>query len=166
MSPDAFQARVKHLFSQVIKGVELLHTRNYVHGSLTPANIIVAPNVQTGQVDAKIIDFGWTRQAKWGSKSTYYYKYLGTQKFAPPEAKAKRLILRIDPQRAEIWTLGATFYYSITGQKVSYNDNSKVPNLQDITDERLRRVFNCMLHADPLARCSVVEIAKLSYFTT
>ncbi|KAI8051116.1 kinase-like domain-containing protein [Syncephalis plumigaleata] len=164
--PNEFQTRVKRLFSQVIRGVELLHTNNYVHGSLKPANFIVARNAQTGQADAKIIDFGWTRQAKWGSKSTYYYRYLGTLNFAPPEAKVKSWILRIDPQRAEIWTVGAAFYYSITGKNISYNGNSKVPNLQDIKDESLRQVFNCMLNADPAARCSAVQIAKLPYFTT
>jgi hypothetical protein len=47
---------------------------------------------------------------------------------------------------------------------VSYNANEKKPNLEDITDRNLHQVFMCMLNADPLGRCSAVQITKLSYF--
>jgi serine/threonine protein kinase len=170
--PTLFDKQVRLLLGQVLQGAALLHKAGYVHGSLKPGNIIVSPcqdgaeNETNPPVHAKIIDFGWTRQAASDANVRTILRYPGTAKFAPPEAKSKKYIFYVRPQSAEIWTIGATFYFAITRELVPIDAETSQVNLSRIENNALRSLLARMMHEDPEKRITAAQALQDTYFTS
>ncbi|KAI9593311.1 kinase-like domain-containing protein [Syncephalis fuscata] len=166
---DLLERQTRQLLKEVLQGVSMLHEAGYVHGSLKPGNIMVVPNLNEAEaasipVRAKLIDFGWTREAAVDANSYVLIRYPGTAKFAPPETHDKGILYRVRPQLAEIWTVAATFYYSITGEPVPIDAESHKVDLSRIESNALRNLFSKMLHEDPEQRITAADALKDDYF--
>jgi serine/threonine protein kinase len=183
-------ARTRQLLHEVLSGVTLLHQAGYVHGSLKPGNIIVVPtNIENKKdnddnttttnnngstdimmvdentpVHVKLIDFGWTREAVAGEDSRVIIRYPGTAKFAPPETRNQAVLYRVQPQSVEIWTIAASFYFSITGELVPVDVISHQADVSHIESNALRALLSRMLHEDPARRVTAAEALKDAYF--
>jgi urea transport system substrate-binding protein len=100
------------LIRQAAVGLEYIHSQGLVHRDIKPHNLLVS---RTGQV--KILDLGLAT-LKGGPKAdggelTSHRQFLGTVDYAAPEQWESSRDVDI---RADIYSLGCTFYYLLAGQ--------------------------------------------------
>ena len=106
---------------QTARGLEYAHQEGVIHRDIKPSNLIVGSN---GLV--KILDMGLARlEESLGEISsvnknlTQAGNIMGTVDFMAPE---QALDAKEADQRADIYSLGCTFYYLLTGQKLYEGD--------------------------------------------
>ena len=98
---------------QAALGLQHAHERGMVHRDIKPANLILAREGKKGVV--KILDFGLakvTSEDQGDSSLTREGQMLGTPDFIAPEQIRAAQSADI---RADIYSLGCTFYYLLTG---------------------------------------------------
>jgi serine/threonine-protein kinase len=99
--------RAIHIFLQVLEGIGFAHKYNIIHGDIKPSNILLD---QRGRV--KIVDFGLSFMLASGKKVKGERLRGGTLQFMSPE-----LLLNEDVDlRSDIYSLGVTFFFMLTGQ--------------------------------------------------
>jgi len=91
------------IFIKVAKGLDALHQISYVHTDIKPNNIMI-----TDDGDVKVIDFG--QSCPIGHVKG---RIQGTPDYIAPEQVEKGIPLT---QRTDVFNLGATLYWAITGQ--------------------------------------------------
>lgn len=90
---------------QILKAISFCHSNNIAHRDLKPDNIFL------DQYDHIILaDFGMAKQFDYDSKSS---DKCGSLMFLAPETF---LYQEICPFKADVWALGITFFYMITGK--------------------------------------------------
>ncbi len=90
------------VFVKVAQGLEALHQMGYIHADIKPKNILVNNN---GQL--KIIDFG--QSCPIGHRKE---RVQGTPDYMAPEQVSRGIL----DQRTDIFNVGASLYWSLTGQ--------------------------------------------------
>lgn len=95
------------LIYQVASALAEAHKQNLVHRDIKPSNIRITPEQQ-----AKLLEFGLARQ--FGNRQTESGSVLGTIDFSAPEQIQDSRIVDI---RADIYSLGAIFFWCLTGKK-------------------------------------------------
>jgi len=96
---------VVDIFIKVAKGLQALHRHGYIHADIKPNNIILTPDD-----GLKIIDFG--QSCPLGHRKQ---RIQGTPDFIAPE---QVMLAHLD-QRTDIFNLGATMYWVLTGKAFS-----------------------------------------------
>jgi serine/threonine protein kinase len=91
----------------VLEGLEHAHSKTIIHRDIKPANLLMD---ETGR--AKIVDFGLARSITEEKELTMAGEMIGTAYFMSPE---QCLALKVD-HRADLYSVGATFFYLITGR--------------------------------------------------
>jgi serine/threonine-protein kinase len=105
--PEAAHLEVKvDLMIQICHGLHAAHTRGIFHRDVKPGNLLVRPSG-----DLKIVDFGIARLAS--SSMTASGLIMGTPDYMSPEQARGDEI----DQRSDIFSMGAVFYYMLTGRK-------------------------------------------------
>jgi serine/threonine protein kinase len=99
--------RALHIFLQVLEGIGFTHKYNIVHGDIKPSNILLD---QQGRV--KIVDFGLSFTLASGKKMKGDMLPGGTLQFMSPE----QLLNEDVDSRSDIYSLGVTFFFTLTGQ--------------------------------------------------
>jgi len=96
------------MVGQVIDGLEAAHAGGILHRDIKPSNCFIA---QDGSV--KVGDFGLSRPTQGGEdmRVTKTGMILGTPAYAPPE----QLLGEPLDVRSDIYSVGATLYYLLTG---------------------------------------------------
>ena len=97
---------VDYLFQATI-GLAAAAQAGHVHRDIKPSNIMVNKN---GRI--KITDFGLARSAEYGDALTQPNYIVGTPNFISPEQATQGEV----DFRADMYALGATFYYVLTGK--------------------------------------------------
>ena len=139
-------------FLQTAKGLEYAHSRELVHRDIKPSNLILDPE---GTV--KILDMGTARfgeEEKSEDNLTQTGVIMGTVNYMSPEQA--RDARHVD-YRTDIYSLGCTFYYLLTGKTLYQGDmiqtllahaQKPIPNVQefdreipDWVDEVLKRML-------------------------
>ena len=103
------EAEAQEIIAQVAEGLAACHARGIVHRDVKPSNIIVGP---TG---AKLLDLGLAREAEatLHADVTLSGHALGTPHYMSPEQCASS---REVDHRADIYSLGATLFFAVTGR--------------------------------------------------
>jgi len=110
-------ARVIHLLRQVCSALAEAHRAGLIHRDIKPGNIFATE--RGGILDvAKLLDFGLVKSTVADESSpelTIEGAVIGSPLYAPPE----RILGEAEPDvRGDIYSLGATAYYLLTGRPV------------------------------------------------
>ena len=106
-SKGAFSKHVAcNLIYQAASALQEMAKRNLVHRDIKPSNIVMTPDGT-----AKLLDFGLSKQ--YDSRLTSPGSWLGTIDYLAPEQAQDASSVDI---RADIYSLGATLYWCLTGQ--------------------------------------------------
>jgi len=140
------------LIRQTANGLQCAHLRGMVHRDIKPANILVQPMGPDGQVAAnapglaKISDFGLARLNDLSStgetSGTIFTKpntVMGTPDYVSPEQARN---LHDTDIRSDIYSLGCTFYYLLTG-KVPFPGGTSVEKLIRHSTQQPPSVTEC-----------------------
>jgi serine/threonine protein kinase len=101
---------------QVAQALEAAQARHLIHRDIKPGNIMAVVN-RTGTLDVKLIDFGLAKGAGTDSldaaRVTRSQDFVGSPAFASPEqCETKKLDIRSD-----IYSLGVTLWYLLSGKR-------------------------------------------------
>lgn len=150
--------------TQAARGLHYAHARGVVHGDIKPANMLLS---QDGTV--KITDLGLARLMKSrgslgqaGAPSDTQSAIAGTVGFMPPEQAFQPETV---DHRADIYSLGCTLYYLLTGQPlfqekrmvallVAHRDQPR-PKLRDLRPDapfELEAIYQRMVAPQPADR--------------
>ena len=99
-------ARACQIIYQIATALEEAHKHNLVHRDIKPSNILLTADDQ-----AKLLDFGLAMHFR--SRMTLPGTLLGTIDFMAPEQASDASSVDV---RADIYSLGSTFYWCLTGQ--------------------------------------------------
>jgi len=121
---------------QAARALSAAELRGLIHRDLKPSNIMLASSEFSaeeksgcpGQDWVKVIDFGLAKLEDDGERPTG--KFIGTRAFASPEQVQSRSV----DSRADIYSLGATLWYSLTGEvpsrpTTSVNGSTRSPTI-------------------------------------
>jgi serine/threonine protein kinase len=145
---------------QAALGLQYAHERGMVHRDIKPQNLMRTPG---GQV--KILDFGLARFLSEGKPATALTQFgviMGTPDYIAPEQAHDPRAADI---RADIYSLGCTFYYLLAG-RVPFPDGSMLQKLMAQVDKapmpltqmrsdlspELLRIVDRMVAKDPARR--------------
>lgn len=155
--------------TQAAQGLHYAHTRGVVHGDIKPANMLLS---QDGTV--KITDLGLARMMKTEAvpgqgddPSGTQSAIAGTASFMPPEQAFQPESV---DHRADIYSLGCTLYYLLTGQPlfqekkmyallVAHRDQPR-PKLRDLRPDapfELEAIYQRMVAPRPADRFASME---------
>jgi serine/threonine-protein kinase len=100
-------------------GVHEAHRAGLIHRDLKPSNIMVE-RAGDGTLKPYVMDFGLARE--WNQELTATGTVLGTPHYMSPE-QARGEVGRLD-RRADVYSLGATLYFLLTGRPPIPGDNA------------------------------------------
>ena len=154
---------------QVALGLIHAHEHGYIHRDIKPANLLLA---RDGTV--KILDLGLVREVEGESKLTEQVDrtILGTADYLAPEQAVDSSKVDV---RADIYSLGATFYYLLAGhtmfrdgrtaQKLMWQQLSAPTPIRELKPDvppGLAVVLHAMLEKKPADRPQTpADVAKL-----
>jgi serine/threonine-protein kinase len=107
------------LLAQVADAIHAAHRLGIVHRDLKPANIMLEPDAAGGW-HPFVTDFGLARDTE-ADGTTVTGAVLGSPLFMAPE-QAKGSLSRVD-RRTDVYGLGATLYFLLTGRPPVQGDN-------------------------------------------
>ena len=107
------------LLAQVADAIHAAHRLGIVHRDVKPANIMLEPGADGGW-HPFVTDFGLARDTETDG-TTVTGSVLGSPLFMAPE-QAKGSLSRVD-RRTDVYGLGATLYFLLTGQPPVSGDN-------------------------------------------
>lgn len=98
---------------QLLAALEFTHAQGLIHRDIKPSNVMVPTS---GEMHTRLVDFGLARHLRAndpGSTLTYTGDVRGTLDFSPPECllDAKRA-----KATADVFSVGTTLYYALTGR--------------------------------------------------
>jgi len=147
---------------EALNGLSYLHEKNFVHRDIKPANILLAGNNQN--LTAKISDFGISKNFQEAGLSgmTLTGVFSGTLSFMPREQLINFKYVRPE---SDIWSIGATFYYMITGrvprkkersqdqvESILINEILPVNKIDSSISQNINQLIMRALHHDPNKR--------------
>lgn len=101
---------VQFIFGGVLKAMQTAHDRGIVHRDLKPQNILI--EVRDDGLIPHVVDFGIAKVIE-GTQYTMTGALLGSSHFMSPEQVQDNQSV---DQRSDIYSLGVSMYYSITGR--------------------------------------------------
>lgn len=113
------------LFEGVLLGLDAAHDKGIIHRDIKPSNILINPQMQ-----AKIVDFGIAKKMDKDKGSTKTTELAGTAYFIAPEQALGRDL----DTRADLYSVGASLYYVLTGQ-FPYNGKNTIDIIQKHINE-------------------------------
>mgnify|MGYP006283659489 FL=1 len=115
-----------HICLQVARALEYAYKKGIVHRDIKPDNILVTPDHI-----AKVCDMGLAKSMGSESEMTMTGMMVGTPHYvAPEQARGEEV-----DARSDIYSLGATLYYAVTGRTPFSGSSAAVVLTKHLTDE-------------------------------
>jgi hypothetical protein len=113
-------------FRQALEGLQYAHRRSILHRDIKPHNLLI-----TSEGDLKVSDFGLLKQVQQrASDATPHAPIVGTPHYMSPE---QALGDSLD-ERSDIFSLGTTFFYLISG-RLPFQGNTAAAVLLQIAQQ-------------------------------
>ncbi|KAG7543881.1 Protein kinase domain [Arabidopsis thaliana x Arabidopsis arenosa] len=152
----------RHLFQQIISGVEYCHRNMIVHRDLKPENMLL-----DSKCNIKIVDFGLSNVMHDGH---FLKTSCGSPNYAAPEVISGK---PYSGPEVDIWSCGVILYALLCGTLPF--DDENIPTLFDKIKKGMytlpdhlsyvaRDLIPRMLMVDPLMRISITEIRQHPWF--
>ncbi|MEM1109039.1 MAG: serine/threonine-protein kinase [Planctomycetota bacterium] len=113
-----------HIYYQSAEGLRAMHQAGFVHADIKPNNIML-----TEKDGVKLIDFGQSCKS-----GTIKRRIQGTPDYIAPEQVMREAIT----ERTDIFNLGATFYWLLTGKHIPTMMHKKSKGISTKTDDYKR----------------------------
>ncbi|WP_433195438.1 serine/threonine-protein kinase [Nocardia sp. CA-107356] len=104
--------RALRIVSEVGKGLDYAHRRGLLHRDVKPANFLLSAAEEGDEERVLLTDFGVAKSAEDGQDLTATGNFMATVAYAPPE----QLVGTSLDHRADIYSLGCSFFKLLTGQ--------------------------------------------------
>ncbi|MFX0580533.1 serine/threonine-protein kinase [Nocardia nepalensis] len=104
--------RALRIVSEVGKGLDYAHRRGLLHRDVKPANFLLSAAEEGDEERVLLTDFGVAKSAEDGQDLTATGNFMATVAYAPPE----QLVGTSLDNRADIYSLGCSFFKLLTGQ--------------------------------------------------
>ena len=107
-------ATVVEIARQIVSALVAAMKQGVVHRDLKPANIMITTCDEAAKIEVKIIDFGLAKALgqRADKRALTDGGFLGTPAFASPEQRQRAAV----DVRSDIYSLGATLWYLLTGR--------------------------------------------------
>ena len=153
---------VLEIARQIVSALMVAEKHGIVHRDLKPGNVMITTGDEPDRIAVKIIDFGLAKAlgATADPRVLTDGGFLGTPAFASPEQLARSAV----DVRSDIYSLGATLWYLLTGHLPVGNGSSsaRLPATQ-LRAAHVPPAFSSLLFAmlatEPAARPTAKEIA-------
>ena len=152
----------KLLVKQLLTGVQTIHAQGWIHGDITPMNILYWPPTPSSPSCAKLCDFGKTMLT-----TTETETRLAAWDFLAPEILMPRLGSHRYNQKIDVWGLGLALVYTwfpqVIERKASMRDigtwHNAMMKLSQRSDDthRLSALLMKTLIRDPANRPTATE---------
>ena len=152
------EKEVLQLFTQILKAISYIHSKNIVHRDIKPENILLDQDM-----NIKLADFGLCRTMK---SCSLLKTPCGSPFYAPPEIIDNE---DYDGKKSDIWSLGVVLFTMSTGTLPWTESNQTQLFLQiskaDISfpsniSPPLISILQSMLNRNPLNRLSANELLE------
>ncbi len=154
-------ATVLEIGRQVAAALTAAQKHGIVHRDLKPGNVMIESEEEGGELTVKIIDFGLAKALGEGAdqRALTYGGFLGTPAFASPEQLERATV----DVRSDIYSLGATLWYLLTGQLPAERAGAAPLPIAQLKAAHVPADFVAlliqMLALQPAARPSAQEVA-------
>lgn len=135
-----------------------------LHRDIKPENILIVENKTTGQLVAKLLDFGLSKYSGMGSAAK---SFVGTPCYVAPEVEAASQTRgRTYGPAVDCWSLGAVLYVMLVARfpEFQYIGNAKTITLPmglwSTSSEESKHLVRGLMHADPNARLSANAVMR------
>ncbi|KAI9561285.1 hypothetical protein GHT06_012241 [Daphnia sinensis] len=170
---DGPMPRNIEVFHQLASGLEHIHSKQLIHGSIKPQNVLIlkAPNSQSNQVTIKWADFGLSRhvdQTGSGGTKIWYAPEVLKRSFNKEETKELG-----ETVKSDVFALGLVFgflflkgqhLYGCSENEIRDNVLEKKPIKMTEIDGELLEIYEDMLQKmledDPSKRMTSTEVVE------
>ena len=148
---------------RILLAIEYLHKSLILHGDIKPRNIVLT-NTDDDPIP-QIIDFGFARKIEQS-------ELCHCTKLSPIYAAPEQLLQEGHSFAADIYSVGATFKYMVTGEHPLKNEAEyqimakKIHNISfaDIENQSLRSLIRGMMNPFPEKRLDIVSCIHSDFF--
>ncbi len=152
---------VEKIARQIVAALSTAEKHGIVHRDLKPANVMIEADDDAENITVKVIDFGLAKALGAAANARVLTDggFLGTPAFASPEQLAREPV----DVRSDIYSLGATLWFLLTGQ-MPFGDRAQGrPPVAQLRAAHVPAPFVTlllsMLATEPAARPAAKEIA-------
>lgn len=152
----------KSIFLQVAKSLHYLHSLNIIHRDIKPENVLILnhPDPNTGQLIAKLLDFGLSKNAGAGSMAK---TFVGTPCYLAPEVEyTSKGLGGTYGLAADCWSLGAVLYVMLVARFPEFEQDvqGKVvvklpPMLWNNISNEAKDLIRGLMNTNPAARMTM-----------
>jgi serine/threonine protein kinase len=135
-----------------------------IHRDIKPENILIVENNSTGQLVAKLLDFGLSKYSGMGSAAK---SFVGTPCYVAPEIEAASQSKgRTYGSAVDCWSLGAVLYVMLVARfpEFQYIGHAKTITLPfalwSEASEESKHLVRGLMHSDPHARLSANAVLR------